>query len=226
MTPRTQRAIVCAFVTAVLATALPAWPVDSGQAVEEVFTRDKPIPKGYKTWTLFLVCSPEWLLPQNKDRVTDLYYQFLAFGRSIGQQHAAVWFWIKPPNWATDAVIDNVDVERSVTYCQRLKLAPSGGPYVFFTSTYPDEISDGISDKTVKVTVALNGRSPADITKLLAGWADELVLNGVPKQAAETEGFWRAVQASFEAVQRRVGSLGENVTLSITSPWFKVERKE
>jgi len=213
------RTHLCALLTAVILIALPA--SGGGQAIEEVYTRDKLIPKGYKSWTLFLVCSPEWLLPQNKDRLTDLYHQFRAFGRNIGAEHAAVWFWIRPPRWATDAVIDNVDVERSVTYCQRFKLPPSGGPYVFGTSTYPDAASETISH----FTLALNGRLPAEITKVLSAFADELVIQGVPKTPADTEVFWRSLQASFEALQGKLGAFLARVTFSINTPWFKVEIK-
>jgi hypothetical protein len=189
------------------------------QAVEEVYTRDKPVPTGYKSWSLFLVCGPEWLLPQNKDRVTALYYQFLALGKTIGSEHAAVWFWIRRPQWATDAVIDNVDVERSIAYCQRFKLPPSNGPYVFTTTTYPDSASDTADHSTL----ALNGKSPAEIQKLLNALSDQLLIQGASKEGPNTEGFWRSQQAGFEAVQRSLGAFLSKVTFSIKTQWFEVK---
>jgi hypothetical protein len=209
---------VCALIAALLVSALA--PVSAeAQAVEEVYTHDTPVPTGYTSWSLFLVCSPEWLLPQNKERVTALYYQFLALGRTIGPEHAAVWFWIRRPQWATDAVIDNVDVERSVAYCRRFKLLPSDGPYVFTTTTYPDSASDTVDHSTL----ALNGKSPAEIQKLLAALSDQLLIQGTAKQGANTEGFWRSQQTGFEAVQRSLGAFLSKVTFSIKTQWFEVK---
>jgi hypothetical protein len=211
---------VCALVTVFIISAVAPFAVYAFTAAELV-TRDTPIPKGYKSWSLFLICNPEWLLPQNKDRVTDLYYRFRAFGETIGPEHAAVWFWIRKPNWITDTAVDNVDVERSVIYCQRLKLAPSASPYVFLTTKYPESASD----RADYFTLALNGKSPDEIQEILSALTDELVLQGGPVQRPDTEGFWRNLQAGFEAVQRSLGTLLVKVTVSFNTQWFKVEYK-
>jgi hypothetical protein len=214
-----HHALLGAIATAVCLAFFPAQAVT--QAIEEVFTRDKPIPRGYKSWTLFLVCSHEWILPQNKERVRDLYDQFRAFGRTIGTENAAVWFWIRPPNWATDSVTDNVDVERAVTYCRRFSLPLNGGPYVFGTGIYPDDAFE----TAPRFTLALGSKSPAEITGLLGGFAQDLAAHGVASAPPDTERFWRSLQTSFEALQARVGVLLDRVTFSLNTPWFKVEVK-
>lgn len=210
--------MVCVLVASLCGLALTPLSAYS-QAVEEVYTRDKPVPTGYKSWSLFLICTLDWLLPQNKDRVTDLYHQFVAFGRTIGPEHAAVWFWIRRPRWTTDVVIDNVDVERSITYCQRFKLPPSNGPYVLTTTTDPESASDAADHSTL----ALNERSPADIQKFLTALGDQLLIEGTPKQAANSEEFWRSQQAGFEAVQRSLGAFLSKVTFTIKTQWFDVK---
>src|SRR5581483_7912645 len=53
----------------------------------------QPIPKEFKTWSLFLVCNPGWLGDDAaaKLRMTVLHSAFLGFGRSLGTKNAAVW---------------------------------------------------------------------------------------------------------------------------------------
>jgi len=217
---RTRSPSVRALVVAFLLLALPG--VAAGQALEELYTRDAPIPTRYKSWTLFLICSTDWVLPQSKERLTDLYYRFRAFGQNIGADHAAVWFWIRRPQWPTDAVVDNVDVERSVAYCQRLNLPPSAGPYVYFTAVHPD----AATAESSRFTLALNGKSSAEIATILAGLSDQLLLQGVPRTPTDSEAFWRGVQRSYEGLQGTLGALLARVTLSISTPWFKVELKD
>src|SRR5256885_3551036 len=53
--------------------------------------REQGIPEGYKTWSLFLVSNPEWLLHQNKERLNELYERFRVFGDAIGSENEAVW---------------------------------------------------------------------------------------------------------------------------------------
>jgi hypothetical protein len=99
------------------------------------------IPKNFKTWSLFLVCNPKWLDPATNGIPTglnDLYRQFENFGRTIGDDNVAVWFW-KPSGKAGAPEARDVDVERSVRFCQAWKLKPSASPHVVVTSTYPDE---------------------------------------------------------------------------------------
>ena len=50
------------------------------------------IPKEFDSWSLFLICNPNWLLSENQEKLADLYNGFRAFGRAIGTRHAAVWF--------------------------------------------------------------------------------------------------------------------------------------
>ena len=91
----------------------------------------EPIPReGYKTWSLFLVTNQAWLVTENARRLHDLYDRSRAFGRVIGKDHLAVWFWKRDAPLHDPALAENVDVERAVAYCQMLKLKPSEGPFL------------------------------------------------------------------------------------------------
>jgi hypothetical protein len=151
------------------------------QAVVEVIGRNEPIPLGYKTYSLFLICNPQWLDPAQSSGLTELYSQFQAFGRSIGGDQAAVWFWRTTvrKGWENShAPADVIDVERSTRFCRAWKLKPSEGPYIVVTLTRPDEehLEKGLPGDSAVFT--LGGMKPAEISALLAKLTDSLLLNG------------------------------------------------
>jgi hypothetical protein len=177
------------------------------------------IPDGYHTYTLFLICAPGWLRPQFEDRIQDLYEQFNAFGRAIGSEHAAVWFWDKQPK--AGSYVDAIDVGRSVKYCKQYGLAPSGGPYLLLTTGHPDKTTT--ADGTMQLGLA--SKTPAEIAQILEKLTDDLVLNGTSTKAPDREGFWRDLQRSFERLQTAVGSMASGLTFGITTPFFSVSLK-
>src|SRR5262245_19572957 len=86
----------CAAITAV-SFLLSLAAAAHGQDVARVKEK-QPIPRGgYKSWSLFLVSRQSWLVTPNKELVADLYDRFEAFGRQIGDDHLAVWFWKDEP---------------------------------------------------------------------------------------------------------------------------------
>ncbi len=105
-------------------------PSARGQAEAEVVRSTGQIPRDhYKTWSLFLVCNPEWLAPEKSKDLYFLYRQFQSFGRTIGDDHLAVWFWIKQKSTDDPNLAENVDVERSIRICKALQLRPSSSPH-------------------------------------------------------------------------------------------------
>jgi hypothetical protein len=73
-----------------LITCICASTVQGGEARE--IGRVEPIPRDYQTWSLFLVCSHSWL-SGNEANLDELFQNFLAFGKTIGPENVAVWFW-------------------------------------------------------------------------------------------------------------------------------------
>lgn len=116
------------------------------------------IPKNFKTWSLFLVCNPKWLestTPDTSNNLEKLYQSFETFGRTIGDDNAAVWFSLTGGQRNADLTpTHRIDVERSVRFCAAWKLAPSSSPYVVVTSSYPDEtkLSTGLSKNSAQFT--------------------------------------------------------------------------
>ncbi len=91
-------------------------PVTWGQDAAEP-KHAEAIPRGsYRTWSLFLVCNSEWLLPASNQRLKDLYDQFQAFGTAIGPDHLAVWFWKGKPNPSSPRLAADLDVDRSTQF--------------------------------------------------------------------------------------------------------------
>jgi hypothetical protein len=59
---------------------------------------------------------------ESNEKIKRLYDEFEAFGKAIGPDHVAVWFWSK--NVARESVPfhEAVDVARSARFCEKLKL--------------------------------------------------------------------------------------------------------
>jgi hypothetical protein len=207
---------------------------EGGQATAELIPSTGAIPRNhYKTWSLFLVCNPAWLEPEKSQDLLHLYQQFRIFGRTIGDDHVAVWFWKRRSSAADPNLAENVDVERSVRFCQALGLTPSVGPHLVVTTEYPDE-SKLPADRAV---FELAGLRPADVTKLLRKLTDELVLKGKADElllksmesssgkeaAAAPPSLWIRL---LEAAQRTIVGFGCKVSVKIQTGFLNAELRE
>lgn len=204
-------------------TSVPA----RAQAAEVLNNRGEPIPERYKSWALFLISNPEWLLPESATKLQELYWAFKAFGRAIGPDHAAVWFWSEEPRDGDFARA--VDVMRSSAFCQRLKLPPSRGPYVLVTTeypgsgllnSYPDTFPEGLKNFQV---LELNGSSASESMRVLNKLADQLVARNLDELNPASEDYWRRWQKSYLAIRDTVVVLSEKVTLKIKTSFFEVD---
>jgi len=179
------------------------------QDVVEVVSATGKIPKNFKTYSLFLVCNPRWLAPEKIGGLYGLYQQFEDFGRTIGNDNAAVWFWKSRRHANDHELAENVDVERSVRFCQAWKLKPSEGPHLVVTTVYPDE--SGLSSGLPKgsAVYGLSNMSPNEISGLLAKLTDDLVEKGrvesPPEAAAAPLALWVRL---LDATQRTINSFG------------------
>lgn len=198
-----------------VAEAAGAWPLQLAQGPvrpvrprpqrgplyyrQEAISRE-PVKLGFQSWSLFLVCNPTWLLTENRERLWNLYHKFDAFGRAIGPENLAVWFWKSRPqrlvpgarrgrspptllslfpdqdtSVANTALADYVDVDRSSQYCAKFKLLPSESPHVLVTTMYPD-LGARAGDYVV---LRLSNASSSDITTFLSKLSDQLVVEGL-----------------------------------------------
>src|SRR5947209_6237768 len=98
----------------------------SGQASGELVSTTGQIPRGmYKTWSLFVVCNPDWVSPEKSADLRNLYQRFKSFGDAIGRDNLAVWFWKRRAALTDPQLAENVDVARGADFCAAVGRAPS-----------------------------------------------------------------------------------------------------
>jgi hypothetical protein len=154
----------------------------------------------FKTWSLFLIA-----LAQSNDRIKSLYDQFEAFGGAIGPDNLAVWFW--PENVFPELLFKGVDVDRAAVFCTKLKLPPSGGPYILVTSDYPGEglIDDPSSFLPTPLksyySVSLNNKSADEIIQLLTSVADKITADRLSDLDSSSVGWWIWWRRMFEGIR-------------------------
>ena len=180
----------------------------SRQERVEIVSRED-IPRNFKTYSLFLVCNPQWLAPEKSGDLYALYQAFDRFGRTIGRDNAAVWFW-KAKRAADDPhLAENVDVERSVQFCRSWKLKPSDGPHLIVTTVCPDETSLSADLPKGSAVYSLGNMSSTDISGLLAKLTDELVATGHVENSPTTGTPQLALWVRLlGATQRMLNSFG------------------
>lgn len=168
------------------------------------------IPNNFKTYSLFLVCNPEWLAPENSKGLYSLYLRYNSFGRTIGDDNLAVWF-VKSEFKGDDdqELAKETDVERSVRFCKAWKLKPSEGPHIVVTSTYPNESNLSAGLPKDSAVFGLGDMGPKEISALFIKLTDDLIEKGkldkptaVPKAPMA---FWVRL---LEVTQASINSFG------------------
>jgi hypothetical protein len=145
----------------------------SAQAGVELVSPTQQIPRGsFKTWSLFLVCNPDWATLDKSTDLAMLYRRFVPFHEAIGADNLAVWFWKRRMALNDPNLVGNVDIARSAAFCAAISKPPSQGPYLVVTTEYPD-VANFPSDRAV---FELGGLPPANLAKLLNKLTDQLLL--------------------------------------------------
>lgn len=169
------------------------------------------IPSGYDSWSLFLVCNPRWLRPEANQDLRHLWWNFDSFGRAIGTNNAAVWFWTtRDPD--LERISDYLDVNRSSEYCQRFSLRPSEGPHILVTLSHPDEI-DVLEEEYF--ILKLNGLQPSYTEELVNFLADGIITGGLGQISIESRRFWLGLQYVLSEAFATLGSWVECVSVEI-----------
>ena len=60
-------------LTLALTGIMPLGSSVSAQDIQEVITPDMEISRGYRTWSLFLICNPSWASPDAYERIEDMW---------------------------------------------------------------------------------------------------------------------------------------------------------
>ena len=155
-----------------------------------------------------------------------LYQQFQNFGRTIGDDNMAVWFW-KSRTFAlqTASLVKNVDVERSVRFCKAWKIAPSASPAVVVTSTYPDEKNLGSERPRDSAVYELGNMKPQDISGLLAKVADGILMGPPAATAASADATPQLWVRLLQATQGLLNQFGCAWTFHVDAGPVKADLK-
>ncbi|HWP60687.1 MAG TPA: hypothetical protein VNL14_22525 [Candidatus Acidoferrales bacterium] len=192
----------------------------AGQAIWEPVVAGQPIPKNYQSWSVFLICNPQWYLAESGQRLQTLHEHFRSFGRAIGARHVAVWFWRSAPAAGGSFGPDNIDADRNAAFCEKFKLAPSASPYVVVTTSYPDLKAQELAREVV---IELNNLPPADVGNLLTRLADQLLAQKLAQEEFDSAQYWSAWRRSFESVRDVVAGFVQKVKLTIDTKFVKLE---
>lgn len=168
----------------------------------------RPIPKGYKTYSLALVPSTGY----ERSEVERIREAFFAFGEAIGPARGAIWF---EPNQTVKFEYSQrtterpiVDINRSKQYCDQFALNYNDGPFIVTSDRRPDTVIKGDE----KIVIRLGGISGDRVVRVL----------NVLEQDLRTERDIRKRALLFEEVKQRVlsavdrhGEVLKEVTLQL-----------
>jgi len=195
------------------AAMLAAPSQGKAQAAYEVMPLQQ-IPRGYDSWSLFLVCNPAWLLENGDRGVAELFRAYKAFGQAIGPKNLAIWFWKAP---AMTPTLENTDIGRMSEYCQKYRLTPSDTPQVVATTRHPDEPEPGD-----RVVANLNGDA-ANSARALTDLTDQLLKTGLNQSGLDDSDRWRRVASAGSAALSSVACYFNKVSISIKTGALNAE---
>lgn len=177
--------------------------------------------ENYRSWALFLVCNPTWLLKEKSAQVENLFENFLGFGEAIGKKNLAVWFWKRQMRIVDPSLPQNVDVARGTQYCSAMKLLPSKGPYVVITKDYPD----ANAFPRERVVLEIGAMTPSEVTKLMASLADQLLIQGsvTVQPPPAKEASWTDL---LESARLAMLEFGCRFKVQVSAPGFSAETRE
>lgn len=198
----------------------------SAQAPTPVYGNG-PIPEAqFKSWSLFLMCNPEWLLKKQEAALHKVFEAYLAFAMTTGRDHAAVWF-VKPkPSkksvlWGNP---ENIDVDRSVYYCQRFRLTSTEGPHILVTTTHPDrlmlDLSASLTQGDAFVLLALGGSEPDDVIRLLGILNNQVLSAQLSQVEIDKAQYWQL----WVRILERGCRLFDNVKFTVSAKVFNIEK--
>jgi hypothetical protein len=189
-----KRVILAAFICVACAANAST---DARAQVRMELTPTTEIPRSYKSWSLFLICNPAWIVENGDKGIEELFHRYKAFGESIGPNNLAIWFWRKP---AVAPTSDNTDISRSAVYCEKYKLLPSESPHVLVTTRHPDD-----QDPGDRLVVSLNGLDAHDSALAITKLADQLVATGLSQSGLDNSDRGGAFlpQSPLQSARRR-----------------------
>lgn len=208
-------------------------PEITAQVVVELTTSLDPIPTevagiSIRSWSLFLICEPSWILQRDPERLLRLYWRFLDLGQALGPEHAAVWFWTRNPDLPGNGEIQTaIDVVRSLAFCSQLELSPTEGPFLLVTTDYPgpglvSDLPNTFQIPRNRAILRLPDPQTADFESLMENVLEAVYSGDLRNLDGGTESFWRAWQSVFQSVQAGVTGAASRINVTIRTVFFEV----
>ena len=217
-----MRKVQCLLYLLIIAVSQIDCPEAYGQDAVEIYGPDVPIPQRYESWSLFLVCNPAWLRANENENLLELWWNFNSFGRVIGRNNAAIWFWkTSSPNF--ENISEDLDVQRSAAYCQRFKLLPSESPHILITSTHPDEEARMNALSEQYFVARLNGLDTEETQELVGALADGISTGELQQEDINSRRFWLGLQNVVSNAVSDLGEWVECVSFKIDARFVKLE---
>ena len=169
----------------------------------------------YKSWSLFLVCNPEWVNNIRSNEIPYLRKNFMSFATAIGQHNLAVWFRSNETNVGEI----NIDFDACATLCEAYHLDPAKSPHILVTTKHPKEIL--AQDGTVSYTaISLANLNTNQTLKLLKGITYDVQKQRISQRDVDSEIYWRSWLSTMDDLTSTIGNIINQVT--IKSPYFEV----
>jgi hypothetical protein len=181
--------------------------------------------RSIRSLSLFLVSNPVWLQPRNDTQIEMLYNAYEGYARALGMDHAAVFFWTRPPQKSgtklagTDLAI-NIDVNACTAYSKLLNLDISYSPHIVVTTEMP-VLNGQWSGRCVKI--GLNGLSPESMEQLISYVAARVVNEHLDQKIVDSERYWLTWKDVLSSAYKDLEPLLKSTKISIDAGPVKLE---
>ncbi len=167
--------------------------------------------KPFKSWSIFLICSPSLLRDSSSDRVTGLFNEFTGFGRALGGDHAAVWFVRRRTGPGNPGTIANLDIDRNVMYCSTLKLDLGKSPHVLVTRKWPS------LDRQIDydLILSLGGMNLDSIDELLTALATQIGNEQISQSVLDSTAWRLKLKQAAEKALKSVKDVASQTKVTI-----------
>ena len=189
------------------------------QAASEV-THGQSISPNYKSWSLFLVCNPEWLVTEEaaQENMRALHEAFSSFGKIIGSANLAVWF-TKPAISSSQANYETYDADEAGDYCASYGLSANESPYIVVTTAYPTKTGA----RGNYSAISLNRLDNANRLRLLGTISDRIRMSDFRAEQFDSDRYWRRWAQVLDESARAMGRLVEAIKFTVDARAVKVE---
>ena len=163
------------------------------------------IPTGYKTYTLFLSTSYDYIDNETHDKLLILERNFKTFGDSIGANNLAVWVNRKRSN--------ALDVSRGKYYADLFSkysgksIEYSNGPFVILSSLHPQELSrenrvDKSNEGPIVIVIGFKNISSKRVSEILSYVEARIRREELHAQKAEMYILWIKMKSIWDKADK------------------------